>query len=196
MVTVTITPSLRKGVNFECIAGPGGSCDGHCCWGDGSIYLYPADIEQFLKHFNVDLDTFLEQHVIVEDAPCQHVKGEKRMVPSLMLKETKEHAACHFQDEHGYCSVYKARPFQCIGYPFWKMNTKSKTAWEKVVEFCPGARKLPNAKFYPVKEIRQLVREEQKQEAEWEQAMIDWGCDYKSYLKDWLEKRRVEKMKG
>lgn len=191
MVSVTLTPGLRKGVKYECIAGPGGSCDGHCCWGDGSIYLYAEDIERFLDFFKIDLDTFLEQHVIAEDAPCHHIKT-KIMVPSLMLKETKERAACHFQDaEHGYCAVYKVRPFQCVGYPFWNMNTKSKMAWEKVVSFCPGAKDaptMPGAKLYPAKEIRRLVREEQKQETEWEQAMIDWGCDYKSYLKDWLDK--------
>ena len=61
---------------------------------------------------------------------------------------------------------------------------------------CPGvdaSASKPGAKFYSAKEIRRLVKEEQDQEAAWEQAMIDWGCDYKSYLKDWLEKRRVEK---
>nr|MDO8109290.1 YkgJ family cysteine cluster protein [Candidatus Sigynarchaeota archaeon] len=193
MVTVTLTPILRKGIKYACIAPD--SCDGHCCWGAGSIYIYGEDIERFLKYFKMTLDDFLEKHVTVDEIPCHHFKHDK-LIPSLEIKETKEKAACHFQTDKGLCEVYKVRPFQCVGYPFWKMNTKNKAAWDKVVVFCPGAQVAPamaDAHFYTAAEIKKLVKAEQQAEYDWEKAMIDWKGDYKAYLRDFLDKKKLER---
>ncbi|MEX2680668.1 MAG: YkgJ family cysteine cluster protein [Candidatus Sigynarchaeota archaeon] len=188
---VSLTTSLRRGIKYDCIAPD--NCDGHCCWGAGSIYIFADDIARAAKFLNMDLDDFLDKHVDVIEAPPVHVKYDGK-IPQLVFKETGEKAACHFQDGKGLCTIHPARPFQCSGYPFWKMNVKNKEAWAKLAAACPAvkaSRKKKGAKWYTAAEIKRLVHDEIQLDVEWEKLMVEWKGDYRSYLHQFVAKQNA-----
>jgi len=37
------------------------------------------------------------------------------------------------------CVVYEDRPIQCKTWPFWESNLRSRAAWKRTCEACPGA---------------------------------------------------------
>ncbi|NMC04491.1 MAG: hypothetical protein GYA24_04725 [Candidatus Lokiarchaeota archaeon] len=197
---VTLARSLHRGIQYECLAPAG--CDGHCCWGAGSVYIFADDIFRITRFLQMDVDAFLDKHVdVVESAPI-HVKYDGK-IPQLMFKETGEKAACHFQDAKGACTVHLARPFQCSGYPFWRMNTKNKEAWQKLAAACPAvkaSRGRKGVKWYTAAEIRRLVQDEIDLDVGWERAMAEWKGDYRGYLRKYIsdhverEQKRKEKI--
>ncbi len=179
---VTLARSLRRGLKYECLAPEG--CDGHCCWGAGSVYVFADDIARVAESLKVGLDEFLDKHVDVVEVPPIHVKYDGK-IPLLTFKESGEKARCHFQDEKGLCTVHDARPFQCSGYPFWKMNVKNKESWAKLSTNCPAvkaSRKAKGVKWYTAAEIKRLVEDEIDLDVAWEKAMAEWKGDYRGYL--------------
>ncbi len=186
---VTITSSLRRGIKYDCLAPEG--CDGHCCWGAGSVYIFADDVARIVDFLKMDIDEFLDKHVDVVQSTPIHVKYDGN-IPTLMFKETGDKAACHFQDK-GLCTVHPARPFQCSGYPFWRMNTKNKEAWAKLAATCPAvkaSRKKKGAKWYTPAEIKRLVDDEIDHDVAWEQAMAKWKGDYRGYLRKFIVDRK------
>ncbi len=190
---VTLTSSLRRGIHYNCLAPEG--CDGHCCWGAGSVYIFPDDIARLAEFLKMGIDEFLDKHVDIIESPPIHIKYDGK-IPQLMFKEVGEKAACHFQDEKGLCTVHLARPFQCSGYPFWRMNTKNKEAWEKLAAHCPAvkaSRKTKGAKWYTPAEIKRLVQDEIDLDVAWEQTMAEWKGDYRGYLRKFIADRLKRK---
>ena len=49
---------------------------------------------------------------------------------------------CVFWDNG--CTVYQARPVQCITYPFWPVIIESELRWNKESNNCPGINKKGN----------------------------------------------------
>ncbi len=193
---VVLCNAVKKGVKFKCLVLEGG-CNGKCCTGSGTIYIFADDIIALSKFLGEDIDIFLERHVKVEQAPTlNHDKPE--MIPILSINEVGELCACEFLDERGLCKVHPARPFQCMGYPFWNMFTKSKEGWEKLAAFCPGARQsppIPGAEVFKGKQIKDLVKKEKEIDDEWEDAMVSYKGDYKAYLHDCLKKKEISPLK-
>ncbi|MBN2152888.1 MAG: YkgJ family cysteine cluster protein [Candidatus Lokiarchaeota archaeon] len=186
---VSLTRSLQRGIKFDCLS-PGG-CDGHCCWGTGSVYVFADDIARVAELLGEELDTFLDKHVDFVEWPPFHVKYDGK-IPQLMFKEIGENARCHFQDEKGLCTVHDARPFQCSGYPFWKMNVRNKESWAKLAAACPAvkaSRKARGARRYSAAEIKRLVQDEIDMDIAWEKAMAEWKGDYKGYLRRFMSER-------
>ncbi len=184
---VSLTTSLRYGIQYDCIAPDG--CDGHCCWGAGSVYVFADDIARAAEFLRMGLDEFLDKHVDIVESPPVHVNYAEK-IPQLMFKETGEKAACHFQDRKGLCAVHPARPFQCSGYPFWKMNVKNKESWAKLAATCPAvkaSRRKKGAKWYTPAEIKRLVQDEIDLDVAWEKAMAEWKGDYRAYLRHYIE---------
>jgi len=58
-------------------------------------------------------------------------RGDK--VLSLREKSNKD---CILWD--GGCTVYSARPLQCVTFPFWESILSSAGAWEIAAQSCPG----------------------------------------------------------
>lgn len=192
---IYLARSLQRGIKFDCIAPDG--CNGHCCWGAGSVYIFPDDVARIVEFLKMDVDEFLDKHVDVVESTPIHVKYDGN-IPVPMFKETGDKAACHFQDGKGRCTVHQARPFQCSGYPFWRMNTKNKESWSKIVAYCPGAAASPKkkgARFYPAAEIRRLVQDEVDFDVAWEMVMAEWKGDYRGYLKNFIADRKERKDK-
>jgi uncharacterized protein len=68
---------------------------------------------------------------------CRYVPmGAAKM---LSLKE-KDNFDCIFLCEKG-CKVYKARPRQCMTYPFWAHVLESEETWKEEAKSCPGIGK-------------------------------------------------------
>jgi hypothetical protein len=186
---VRLSAFFKDGVRFDCLS-PGG-CDGHCCSGAGQIYIFNEDIERLMKHFSVDLETFIDTYCKVEETASK--SHPAKWLPIIMIKEQEEIEGkpCIFL-ENGLCAVHVARPFQCRGFPFWFMNTKTKSAWEKLAETCPGipaSRDNPDAQVYSGKDVKDLVQQEQDMDDAWDAAMLKWKGDYRGYLKSWLAGR-------
>lgn len=174
---------LQEGARFSCLVPHG--CDGHCCKGQGCIYIFPPDISRLIKHLSIDLETFLDEYTKPEMEACG-VDESAGMVPYLTLKE-HEDGACLFLDEKGLCKIYHARPFQCRGYPFWNQNVRDEESWNNVIEYCPGVKQALDSKevtFCSRQEISALVQREKRLDKEWEGAMVKCQNDYRAYLRD------------
>lgn len=70
---------------------------------------------------------------------------------SLSLKELPGND-CIFWKEG--CTVYKARPVQCISYPFWSSILVDKSEWEYEAKDCPG---IGNGKLVAPHEIQKML---------------------------------------
>jgi Fe-S-cluster containining protein len=65
---------------------------------------------------------------------CRQVTGwEGQHCLSLKEKQNKD---CIFWDSG--CTVYEARPIQCITFPFWDIIVDSAGTWETAATGCPG----------------------------------------------------------
>ncbi|MHA1699271.1 MAG: YkgJ family cysteine cluster protein [Promethearchaeota archaeon] len=176
-----IASIFKNGVYFSCVSPQ--DCDGRCCKGSGSIFIFPEDIRKIKAFLRVNLEEFLKKFVDVEDLPCEYTKNDG-FIPFLVLKE-RENGTCVFLDGKGSCTIYPSRPFQCMGYPFWIQNVKSPSSWEKLLEFCPGAKRSHEKKsgiYYSAKKIKALIKKEMDLDKSWEIAMIKHDNNYKQYL--------------
>ncbi|MHA1791488.1 MAG: YkgJ family cysteine cluster protein [Promethearchaeota archaeon] len=183
--TIKLANFLKNGASFKCLVPDG--CDGHCCKGEGSIYIFPEDITRFLDFFNLDLKTFMEKHVKIETGPCI-ILDTSNFVPFLTLKE-KEDGSCKFLGKNGLCEVYPARPFQCRSYPFWDLNVKTEKRWNDLMETCPGASKNHDESsnyYFSPREIKKFLKKERELDELWEKGMIQFKGDYMAFLKKTL----------
>jgi len=159
--------------------------------------VFADDIVRAAEFLNMGLDEFLDKHVDLVESPPVHVKYDGK-IPQLMLKETGDKAACHFQNGKGLCTIHPARPFQCSGYPFWKMNVKNKESWAKLASNCPAvkaSRRKKGARWYKAAEIKRLVQDEIDLDAGWEKAMAEWKGDYRGFLHRFIAERKERKIK-
>ena len=62
---------------------------------------------------------------------------------------------CIFYDERTGCGVYNARPLQCRTFPFWPENLRRRSAWAKIVKFCPGSG---TGEFHDKEEIERYLK--------------------------------------
>jgi len=118
--------SLKKGLAFQCQ-----QCSYCCRFEPGFVFLTNSDIRNLASYFNVSTKAFIKNH-------CREVYGGDGT--KISLKEKKNHD-CQYWDEG--CTVYPARPVQCISYPFWPSILSSEESWQKEAEFCPGIGKGP-----------------------------------------------------
>ncbi|MFX0101656.1 MAG: YkgJ family cysteine cluster protein [Candidatus Hodarchaeota archaeon] len=167
-----------------------GHCDGRCCFGGGSIFIYAEDILRFMKYFNVELKEFIEKYTKIEKTYCGSTE-HRSLIPVVTIKE-KERGACIFLSDEGTCSVHDNHPIQCKLYPFWDLFCSSEKDWQKLQKKCPGIdEKLVHDEeyFYPPEKIEELVALDKKNEEDWEKAMIKWDDDYIGFLKDYMKKK-------
>jgi hypothetical protein len=113
-------PWYAEGLRFTCLP----DC-GKCCTRHGEydfVYLDPDDVVRLAAHLDLDGESFLEKHAAEDDG-------------YVILR--MDGPSCPFLRGTA-CSVYEARPTQCRTFPFWRENVRSRTAWERLRDFCPG----------------------------------------------------------
>ena len=187
---VSLTAALRKGAKFKCLLAEG-RCDGHCCKGKGTIYMYPEDIKALMGHFHMTLEELIETHLKVEEETCLHSRSTK-FVPFVSIQERESDGSCKFLDEKGFCDIYPARPYQCRIFPFWRMNVRTITSWKRLKLKCPGATEGAvdkDAIKYSPSKIKLYVKHEVEMEKAWEKHMLKTKGKYVEYIKTCLEKK-------
>ena len=145
----------HRGVRFQCIG-----C-GRCCSGesDGHVYVYNDDIRAISAFIHMSEADFINQYCeIVEDL------YEGKLIKIFVIKANPATNSCIFQQEDMACSIYPARPFQCLNFPFWYMNLESKEAWNSVREHCPGFTTDISVHLYTIQEITAFLRKEKNLE--------------------------------
>ena len=110
------------GLKFSCKR-----CSSCCRYDSGFVYLSEKDLKNLTTALKTDRNSFLQTY-------CRWVtdwKGDE--VLSLKEKINKD---CILWNDG--CTVYAARPLQCITFPFWETILTSAQAWEAVASGCPG----------------------------------------------------------
>jgi Fe-S-cluster containining protein len=112
------------GLYFSCTR-----CSSCCRHESGFVYISESDLTKLCRYCNLERDEFIAVY-------CRWVPyegGEQ----ALSLKE-KHNFDCVFW-ENG-CTVYGARPVQCVTYPFWTHLVCSEQAWSAGAAHCPGMK--------------------------------------------------------
>jgi len=116
------TPFYSSGLRFSCKR-----CSACCRYDAGFVFLSEKDIDQLAKAFQMDKKQFFLVY-------CRWVTDWKgNEVPSLKEKSNKD---CILWDSG--CTVYNARPLQCVTFPFWNSILASRENWEAAASGCPG----------------------------------------------------------
>jgi len=111
-----------SGLHFSCKR-----CSACCRYESGFVFLSEKDLKKLMIALNLDRKRFLAVY-------CRWVtdwKGDE----SLSLKE-KSNKDCILWDNG--CTVYDARPLQCVTFPFWESVLASREAWKITASGCPG----------------------------------------------------------
>ena len=130
-------PWYAKGLRFECTR-----C-GNCCVGDGRyVFVYP-DLDETFRiagHLGIAREDFVGRF-------CEMVEGV------LVFRSDTDH--CVFLGDGG-CTIYPVRPRQCLTWPFWKSNLKSKE-WNRFLKArCPG---IGHGRIYSREDIDEAAKE-------------------------------------
>lgn len=120
------TDSGETGLRFSCT-----QCGG-CCTGPTGFVLFTNDeAKNMARELGMTIDRFMERYT------------RDTIVGRSLTENLTEHGYdCVFldRDERGkaLCKVYGSRPEQCRTWPFWRSNLRSKTAWSRASQHCPG----------------------------------------------------------
>ena len=136
--------SLQKsfyasGLKFSCKR-----CSACCRYDSGLVYLSENDLEKLTLELKMNRNSFIS-------AFCRWVtdwKGDE--VLSLREKSNKD---CILWESG--CTVYQARPIQCITFPFWESIMHSSQTWEIAASGCPG---MNNGEMHSEKTINDTIK--------------------------------------
>jgi Fe-S-cluster containining protein len=129
-------PFYTLGLKFTCK-----KCSRCCRYEPGYVYLSETDLTKLLSQCNLDREAFIQQY-------CRWVpdwEGDK----ILALKETADYDCILWNQG---CTVYDARPVQCVSYPFWTSLLKSADAWNAGALECPGINQGERRGFEHIQE--------------------------------------------
>ena len=134
------SPFYASGLRFSCAR-----CSSCCRYDSGFVYLTEKDLQKLMAVLESDRNTFINTY-------CRWV-SDQNGGKVLSLKE-KANNDCILWETSG-CSVYSARPVQCITFPFWKSIMASQKSWEMAASGCPG---MNTGKTYSGKEINDVIK--------------------------------------
>ena len=102
------------------------SCGGRCCTGEsGNIFVSSEEIKKIAKLLKIKEKKLLANYM--------EKRGYKYSLKEKIVGVSHD---CIFYDrELGGCSIYEARPLQCITFPFWDYF---KTHMAELKAECPG----------------------------------------------------------
>jgi len=91
------------------------------------VFLSEEDLEKLTAELEMERNSFIKTY-------CRWVSGVNNS-ENLSLKE-KSNKDCIFWKSQ--CTVYNARPLQCIAFPFWDSIVSSSVGWQIASSGCPG----------------------------------------------------------
>ena len=103
------------------------SCDGNCCIGEsGYIWITKNECIKLAEFLKISLDELGKKYLLKV--------GYKYSIREKQLSENN-YACIFFDLKKKQCSVYEARPSQCVSFPFWEYF---KNNLEEVKKECPA----------------------------------------------------------
>ena len=102
------------------------TCQGRCCTGEsGNIFVNKEEIENIAKQIGYELKDFYAKYL--------RRVGYRYSIKERLVAGSYE---CVFYDSAiNGCTIYNARPSQCITFPFWEYF---KTNIDELKDECPG----------------------------------------------------------
>ncbi|GAB4319676.1 MAG: hypothetical protein Kow0069_23340 [Promethearchaeota archaeon] len=161
-----VCEKLKQGARFAC------QMCGFCCsTKDGHIFVFPEEIPPIVKYLGLKPSEFFENYVgVVRDRYVGHW-----MHVAVILQE--KDGRCTFFGKDKKCKIYPVRPFQCRGFPFWRMYVEDCDGWDEVSSLCPGIGK---GNKVSKRKIVALVKREVDLEVDYYKRMKKRGFDVKA----------------
>lgn len=102
------------------------TCEGRCCTGEsGNIFVTPDEIKKIAKLLQIKEKKFIAAYL--------EKRGYKYSIKERIVGLSYD---CIFFDRAiGGCMIYKARPNQCMTFPFWDYF---KNNIDELKAECPG----------------------------------------------------------
>ncbi|MCL2809349.1 MAG: YkgJ family cysteine cluster protein [Treponema sp.] len=132
------TKFYSQGLKFSCK-----KCSTCCRYDSGFVFLSEDDLDKLISSLRITKKNIIDTY-------CRWVtdwKGDE--VLSLKEKFNKD---CVLWDNG--CIVYKARPAQCVTFPFWESTVASEAAWEMTATGCPG---INTGELYSKEAIEEIL---------------------------------------
>lgn len=102
------------------------SCEGRCCTGEsGNIFVTADEIKKIAKLLQVKEKKFIVSYL--------EKRGYKYSLKERIVGLS--HDCIFFDRAIGGCTIYEARPKQCITFPFWDYF---KNNLDELKAECPG----------------------------------------------------------
>jgi hypothetical protein len=131
------TPWYAGGLRFECQR-----C-GKCCRGEpGFVWVTEPVIRKMAEYLHLRPEELMQTYV--------RLVGRR-----LSLRELPGGDCVMWDGPERGCRVYPVRPPQCRTFPFWRQHLRSRKAWERLGEFCPGVGK---GRLHSLNEIRRALQ--------------------------------------
>ncbi len=112
------SPWYAEGLRFECRR-----CSS-CCGGfPGFVWVSDKEADAIARRLGIEREEFLRGY-------C------KRAGRRWTLQEV-ENFNCVML-EGGGCRIYDVRPVQCLTFPFWNQNLRTRRAWDAAAQSCRG----------------------------------------------------------
>lgn len=121
-------PFYKDGLSFKCQR-----CSACCRFEPGYVFLSQKDIDGLSAALRYSNEDFINTYCRIID-----INSIKR----LSLKEKSNYDCIFWAD--GGCIVYKHRPLQCRGFPFWSPFLVSQETWDNLATKCPGVNQGPH----------------------------------------------------
>ena len=118
--------TIKEGYPYAFNSDACSTCEGKCCTGEsGYIYVSKNEIIKIAELLNLSVNDFAVEYLFK--------KSYKYSIKEVVYKDSHE---CIFYDRKtNGCTIYEARPSQCITFPFWDYY---KTRVDELKEECPG----------------------------------------------------------
>lgn len=97
---------------------------GTCCYGEGGIFVFEAEIEKIANFLGMTSASFAKQY-------CDEKGGRFSIKTGL-------NGYCIFYDKEKRCLLHPVKPSPCILWPFYPANLKDAYNWEMAKDACPG----------------------------------------------------------
>ena len=121
----------------------------------------------------ITIEEFAEKYIDIIDydfnlweEDLEQSTGVHKLKTLVLRGNQKENCTFLFEEKgKKLCQIYRARPFQCRGFPFWSMIMTQEKVFNENVDFCAGfhtADALNGFKYFTPEDISILAKEERK----------------------------------
>jgi len=97
---------------------------GHCCYGEGGIFLEKGEMENIAGFLEMSEDSFLSRF-------CEENLGRYQL-------KTGRDKFCIFFSQEKKCLIQPVKPGRCRRWPFAPAIVRDEENWEIVKGTCPG----------------------------------------------------------